>query len=152
MIIKGLSLITAAVILIIYQQSQLNSNDALFLFTSNNIVVNISLIALAVTAVRLSFINKFKRNWPYAFTVFGGVLLSVFGVAGVILSQVDYLFFNVFGPLDFLFLAEIGVIFSVCALSYQHQPLELRLPAIKLPSMPRFKNPLPTGPRFIGHT
>jgi hypothetical protein len=132
MIRRGISLAMAAAILIVYLQSQLASNDALFLFISSNLAVNICLIGLACTAVWLSFQTKFKSARAYIATSAASAGLGLFGIAGLLSAGLDRYLFSVIGPLDYVLLFEAAVVFGICALSYEHPKASFRLPAVNL--------------------
>lgn len=126
MIRRFLSLATAIGILYVYLQSQLHSDDALFLVTSPNIAVNIALLSLAVVGVRLSYKDKFKAWESYlASNIICAILLFV-GAAGVIYSSIDNYFSGVIKPLDYFILLELGIIYGIIALTYSHPPVKLK--------------------------
>lgn len=123
---RFLSLATATGILYVYLQSQLHSDDALFLVTSSNIAVNLALLSIAVVGVRLSYKRKFKAWESYlANSITAGLLLTI-GVAGVIYSSLDNYFSGVLKPLDYFILLELGVIYTIISLTYSHPPVKLR--------------------------
>jgi len=126
MLRRFLSLATAIGILYVYLQSQLHSDDALFLVTSSNIVLNLALLSLACWAVRISYKNKFKAWESYLATVIIGGLLSFIGTAGVIYTGIANYFSGLIKPLDFFIILEIGVIYSLIGLSYAHPPVKLK--------------------------
>jgi hypothetical protein len=132
MLTKAMSFGAAAVVFIIYQWSMLRPNDALFLFVSNNLVTNILLVALTTGAVRLAFLKRIKQRSAYIGLMAASVSLAVVGLVGILSSGFAYAFFSVFGMLDFVILLEVGIVFSLCALSVEHQPVRLRFPSIKL--------------------
>jgi len=126
MIRKYLSLVTAIGILYVYLLSQLRSGDALFLVTSSSLLINIVLLALAVAAVYISFVGKFKTAQAYIATSSASVLLSVMGLIGVAFSSLDNYFAGAIKPLDYLMFLQLGIIFSICSLSYKHQPVNIK--------------------------
>ncbi len=150
MIQKGISLSTGTAILSVYLWSQLHPNDALFLFASANLLVNILMVGLAALLVRVSFMDKFQTLWGYKLAAGGAVFCLLIAAAGLIFSGLNYRVYGVFGPLDFLLLAEAGIILSLCALTYEHLPYEFRWPRFKLPrvALPR---PSPNFPRLAYH-
>jgi hypothetical protein len=125
---RFLSLATAIGILYVYLQSQLHSDDALFLVASSNIAVNLALLTLACIAVRISYMHKFKIWETYlAAAVTGAVLLFV-GAAGVIYTSLDNYFSGLIKPLDFFLILELGIIYGIIGLSYSHPPVKLKVP------------------------
>lgn len=143
MTIKGISLIMAAIILSVYQLSRLDPSGALFSFISNSLPVNIGLIGLTALMVRLSFMRKkFTRRTSYAAVAGGAILLGSLGAAGIILPPVDYYLYGVIKPLDFFILLETAIVLGVCALTYEHQPLSIKVPSIGLIRLKPFKKQL----------
>jgi len=142
--IKFISLVTGLVTLDVYLQSQLFSNGPLFLLISNNIIVNSLMVALAAGAIFVSFRNGFKNWYFYAACTLAAILLTAIGFAGVFFGTLVYSFWYVSSPLDFLFLLQFGIIFSLCCLSYNHakRPKNVRLPQL-VPLGARFKTALP---------
>jgi hypothetical protein len=139
MIKKGISLAMAAGTLIVYLQSQLQSNDALFLFISSNLLVNIGLVGLASAAVWLSFQTEFKTARTYIGAAAAAVALSFIGIIGILSASLDKYMFDVIKPLDYVLFLEAGIIFSICSLSYKHPAVKLSLPSLRLPVMARVK-------------
>jgi hypothetical protein len=126
MIRRFLSLATAIGILYVYLQSQLHSDDALFLVASPNFVVNIVLLSLSVIAVGISYKDKFRLWESYlASSVLGAILLFI-GFAGVIYSSLDNHFAGLLKPLDYFILLELGIIYGIMSLTYNHPPVELK--------------------------
>jgi hypothetical protein len=136
MIQKAISLFTAAVILSVYLWSQLRPSDALFLFATNNLIVNILLLGLAAMMVKVSFIDRFRQSWTYLLTAGGAVFCLLVGAAGLFSSGIDYKFYSFFGPIDFIFLTEAGIVLAIAALSYKHQPVSLTQKSLRLPRPP----------------
>jgi hypothetical protein len=135
---KFISLATAIVLLDVFLQSRLSSNDPLFLFASNNVVVNAGLLILGCLMVAVSFKDKFRRWWSFVGCSALAVICGTVGIIGTFFSNMLYSFPNVLLPLDYMFLLEAGVVFGICSLSYQHAkvPYNLRLP---LPSTVLFR-------------
>jgi len=127
---KFISLATAIVILDVCLRSQLFSNDPLFLFTSNNLAVNIVLSIMALAVATVSFKKQFKHWQSFAVAVVGAVVLGSAGILGFFFSNIDYAFSSILLPLNYLFLLETGIILAICALSYKHEPVpsSYRLP------------------------
>lgn len=151
MIHKAISLTTGGAMLSVYLWSQLRPNDALFLFASTNLAVNLLLLGLSAATIWLSFKDRFKSSWTYALAILTAAACLLIGSAGLISSTLDYKTYGLLGPIDFIFLGEIGVLFSIFALSYRHQPLKLRrlsLPRLGLP----FKRPAIVLPRLALHS
>lgn len=157
MITKFISLATGIVLLDVYLQSQLYSNDPLFLFASDNLIVNAGLLILVALMVVVSFKDKFRHWWSFLGCVSAAILCGTVGMIGLFFSNLLYSFPQVLLPLNYMFLMEAGVVFGICALSYEHVkvPFKLRLPfpfpiftniALPVPKIPHS----PTGPRSRG--
>jgi len=123
---KFLSLATATGILYVYLQSQLHSDDGLFLVTSPSFVVNLALLALAVVAVRVSYMDKFRTRESYLASSVLGVVMLFIGLAGVIYSSLDNYFSGVLKPMDYFIILELGIIYGIIGLTYAHPPLKLK--------------------------
>lgn len=126
----------AAATLIVYLQSQLQSNDALFLFISSNLLVNICMIGLSSYLVWLSFQSEFKRAAPYVASVLGAVLFTIAGMVGILSASFDRYMFDVIKPLDYVLLFEAGILLGICALSYKHPVVSF---SIRLPRLPVYR-------------
>ena len=153
---RFLSLATAIVILDVYLQSQLSSSDPLFYFASNNLLINAGLILMAVLMVNVSFKTKFRSWYGYAGCATAAIILSFIGLMGILFSDVDNFLSNVLLPLNYLFILEAGVVFGLCALTYEHAPAPARVRefewsrltaklAFLIPKIPH--SPTPTGRR-----
>jgi hypothetical protein len=129
MIRRLLSLATAIGILYVYLQSQLHSDDALFLVLSSNTAVNIVLLGLACLTVRISYMSKFKAWESYLGSVITAVLLLIIGAAGVIYTSWDNYFAGVIKPMDYFIILELGAIYGIISLSYSHPPIKLNASA-----------------------
>lgn len=149
MIQKAISLFMAVTTLSVYLWSQLQPSDALFLFASANMLINLGLVGLSFLLVRLSFAEKFKKSWTYTLAAGGAIGSLIISVAGIISASLAYKLYSAFGPLDFVILTEAGIVLSICALSYKH-PARLQMPGLKMPHFPLPKPALtvpkiPTG-------
>ncbi|HEX5447766.1 MAG TPA: hypothetical protein VFW90_01030 [Candidatus Saccharimonadales bacterium] len=142
--IKTISLVTGLVTADVYLQSQLFSSGPLFLLVSNNLIVNILMVALAAVAISVSFKSKFSNWYAYAAFAVAAAVLIVVGLGGVFFGVVVNYFWYVSSPLDYLFLLQYGIIFSLCCLSYAHasKPENVRLSEISAWTS-KFKPALP---------
>ena len=148
MIQKAISLTTGFAILSVYLWSLLQPSDALFLFSATNLLVNVALLSLAALMVRVSFMNEFKTALGYTLTVGGAGMCLLVGIGGILSTALDYKFYSLFGPLDFLLLTEAGIVFTICALSYKHQPSQLKFSSLRLPRL-TFVRPSPGMPKIL---
>ena len=123
---KLLSLVTAIGMLYVYLQSQLHSADALFLITSDNTVVNLSLIIVAGLAVYVSFMDKFQSWQSYLATAGVAIVLALTGLVGFVYVGIGNYFDGLIKPFDYIILMQLGITFGICTLSYQH-------PSVKVP-------------------
>ncbi len=120
---KILSLATVAGIAYVYFQSLFRYDDALFLLISNNLLIDAFFLCLAVGGAWLSFQKKFESWQLYVGCASLAILLGGFGLLGIVFSSFDNTLYNLFMPLDYLVMMELGIIYGVCALSYKHQPI-----------------------------
>lgn len=141
----------AAATVIAYLWSQLQPNAALFYLMSPNTALNIGLLCLSIIMVRLSFINRFKTRSAYGLTVAGAISALSIAAIGALSTIYNFTFLGLLGPIDFLLIGELGIYLSICALSYEHQPL--RLKALAFTNLARLPRPrLNTGlPRLSLH-
>jgi hypothetical protein len=129
--------------LYVYLLSQLRSDDALFLVASSSIVINLALLMLASASVYVAFLDgKFKTGRQYITSSYLAIGLSFIGLAGSLYSGMDNYFGGVIKPFDFLVILQLGVIFSICSLSYRHQRAKLTVPSFSLAFLPRWKQQL----------
>jgi hypothetical protein len=140
---KFISLASAIVTLDVYLQSQLYSSDPLFSFASDNILVNLGLVILAALTVAVSFRKKFRSWISYLSCVIAAVGFGTLGFMGAFFGNLLYSFPNVLQPLDSMFLMEAAVVFGLCALTHEHEPLPfgVRLPKVSVP-LPNFAFPV----------
>jgi hypothetical protein len=122
MITKFISSAMAIVTLDVYLQSQLHSNDLLFLFASNGLLVNTFMLLLAAAALVVSF----KKNF----------------------SNFDYMFADFLLPLNYLFMLQGGVIFGICALSYKHAAMPANVRQFRTSVLCGFNKLTPSVPKF----
>ena len=141
MTIKFISLASAIVTLDVYLQSQLHSNDPLFLFASNNLLVNVGLVILAALVVAVSFKSKFSNWISYLACCVLAACLVTIGVMGTFFSDFIYSFPSILLPLDYMLILEAGVVTGLCALTYKHQPIPYRLSRLKF-HFPKYAFPV----------
>jgi hypothetical protein len=81
--------------------------------------------------VAVSFRGKFKHWWTYLACAVTAVTFGLIGLIGTFFDNLLYSFPQVLLQLDYMFLLEAGVVFGICALTYQHEklPFKLSLPA-----------------------
>jgi hypothetical protein len=147
MITKSISLATAIVSLDVFLRSQLFSNDPLFLFTSNSLVVNVLMVLLAAVAVYISFKKKFGSWYGFAACAFVATLFICSGFLGVFYSDTINSLWSTMLPLNYILLMQYGIVMGICALSYEHasMPVTVRQQLRRLQSLPRptFAFPVP---------
>jgi hypothetical protein len=134
---KLLSFTTATGLLYVYLLSQLRSGDALFLVASDNIIVNLALLSLAVLAVKLSFSDKFESGVSYAAAAAGSAIAAVMAIAGLIYISVDNIFSGIFLPFDYVIILLLAVNYGLMCLTYSHPPVKFKMPSYKytIPAM-----------------
>jgi hypothetical protein len=117
---KFISLATALVTLDVYLRSQLSSNDPLFLFASNKLIINAGLMMLTAFVVALSFREEFKGWLSYIACIVAAALFAAFGIMGFFFSDSNYPLSNFLLPFDCLILLESSVVMGICCLTYSH--------------------------------
>jgi hypothetical protein len=109
---------------------------------------------LALLAVYLSFIKRFKSLQAYLAMLAVAIGLCVIGFAGFVYSGIDY-YFGIIKPLDYVILLQLGVIFGIYILSYQHPAANLKALSLSQ-SYLKFKRtllkPLPKPSAAINRT
>ena len=118
------------VTLYVLLQSIIDPGNGLSLLTSNKIAVNLLLVVLAVSAVIVSFVNEISDLRLYLTFIGATLALLLVGFLGIVVYSYTYL--GPLGPLDYLMIAQFGVIFSIGGLSVEHQPIIVKLPKIRL--------------------
>lgn len=106
--------------LYVYLQSRLNPSDLLFLFISNNLVVNTLFVLLAAIALKISFMKQ-RLGW-FAFAGFTSLAVILCGIGGIgfMFSDVNNSFTNFLLPLNYIMLLMGGIVMGISALSYKH--------------------------------
>lgn len=146
MVTKSISLATAIVSLDVFLRSQLFSNDPLFLFISNSLVVNALMIVLAAAAVYISFRKKFGSWYGFAACIASAALFICAGFLGVFYSDSIHSMWSAMLPLNYILMMQCGIVLGICALSYDHADMPAyirqrrRLPSLPVPS---FAFPVP---------
>jgi uncharacterized integral membrane protein len=148
MITKFISSAMAIVTLDVYLQSQLHSNDLLFLFASNGLLVNTFMLLLAAAALVVSFKKNFSNWYAYAACMASAIILAIVGVAGGFFSNFDYMFADFLLPLNYLFMLQGGVIFGICALSYKHAAMPANVRQFRTSVLCGFNKLTPSVPKF----
>jgi len=127
MITKFISSAGAIVTLDVYLQSQLHSNDPLFLFASNSLLINSLMLLLAAIGLFVSFQKSFNNWYAYAACSAAAVILGFIGVAGGFFSSVAYTFSNILLPLNYMLILQSAVVLGICSLSFKHAPAPARV-------------------------
>lgn len=150
MVQRVISLFMAVTTLSVYLWSQLQPSDALFLFATANMLINLGLIGLAAVLVKLSFADRFHKSWTYTLAMGGAIGCLAISALGLLTAGLSYKIFSAFGPLDFLLLAEAGIVLSISSLTYKH-PTRLQMPSLKMPHFP-IPKPALMVPRSAFHS
>jgi len=147
MVTRSISLATGLVSLAVFLASQLFSNDPLFLFISSGLIVNILIVGLSAIAVYVSFQKKFSGWYGFFACSVLAVVLMASGLLGVFYSDSIHSLFSAMLPFDYILTMQCGIIFGICALSYEHaaMPASVRARLKSLPALPRptFVLPVP---------
>ncbi len=123
---KILSSVTVAGTLYVFLLSLLRPGDALFLITSSDTGLNLALVVLALFAMYVSYVEKFKSSGLYMTTLVFAVLFLVIGFIGLTYSSIENYFTALVEPVDFIVAMILGVVFSLSALSAEHKPIDLQ--------------------------
>ena len=130
---RFISLATGIVTVDVYLQSQLHSNDPLFLVVSNNTAVNMLMVVLAALAIGVSFRRRFSSWYSYAAIAALAVIFVALGAMGILFSGFTNKLWMIFEPLNYMMILNCGVVLGVAALSYAHAP---KPESVRLPSLP----------------
>jgi len=122
MMVKFVSLVSLICAIAILSLNIKDGSDPMFFIVAGGLGANIMRLTLAGLMVFGSF-YKMPKRWhiePQLFLV--GALFIAFGVSGFILNSFDFMLYNYIKPLDFLMVAQTGVIASLVALE-AHKPM-----------------------------
>jgi hypothetical protein len=140
---KLISLVTGLATLAVYLQSQLSSNDPLFLLVSNSLVINVLMVALAAAGIAVAFREKFDSWQSYLASSLLGAGLIIIGVAGLGITSLTYAW-DALLPLNYVMMLQVGIVLSICNLSYRHQPVPRALrPTVWLPKALKYRPVFP---------
>lgn len=152
MAIKIISLVTGLVTLDVYLQSQLFSKGPLYYLVSDNIFINILMIAISAAGIWLSFRSRFKSWYSYAICAAVGVFMIFLGLWGMFFDSFIYSFWNIFSPLNYVLLLQYGIVFVLCSLAFKHakRPKNANLSAVSAAMVGKLKPvfPVPKIPHF----
>lgn len=150
------SLVMLIIVVNVYIRSQLSPNDPLFLFFSNDMPLNISMILLASLVAMVTFSNRFRHWLAYAACVALAVFLCIVGSLGLLSTGISYWLSGFLLPMDSMLVLESGIILALCALTYEHAgrpasmlpdvPSYLKRFALLIPRLPDSTQPHPPSP------
>lgn len=135
MTIKVTAVLTFACAVLLYVLSALSPNAPYFYLISGGIALAMIRLALAALALALAFQTRFSTVYGQTLAGLSGAALLVFGTVGIMIPAIDYTLFNYIKPLDYIFLMQLGVLFSLAALS--HRPGNRRMPRLSRPRHPQ---------------
>jgi len=158
MVTKSISLVTGLVSLDVFLQSQLSSNDPLFLFVSSGLIVNLLMVGLAAAAIYVSFRKKFSSWYAYVLSTVLALVFICVGFMGIFYSDYIHSLWSALLPLDYILMMQTGIVFGICSLSYDHanMPDNVRQRLNNLPPLPKpnFVLPVPKTlhpPQLLRH-
>jgi hypothetical protein len=126
MTLKLVSIFTGLGVLDAFLENLYRPSDLLFLFISNNPVMELLRFSLVAFLLLLSFKKKFWHFMSYAVCAGAAIVLSGIGLLGIMDMHFASYVFNVVKPVDFILFLEAGVMMGMCALSYEHA--DFRMP------------------------
>jgi hypothetical protein len=127
---KILSVVPGVFVVLFYFQSLLQPNDPIFLLKSNNLVINLALVALALSSIYLVFITKFLRWQIFLFLALVATALSIFSIVGIVDTHLSFKW--PFELLDYFLILQFGITFGIGALSVDHDAVPIALPRIRI--------------------
>jgi|GEM_PF-4220888 len=122
MLVKFVSLVNLICTVAILSLNLKDGSDPMFFIVAGGVGANILRVTLAGLMVFGAFYRVPKR-WriePLLFLV--GAVFIALGLSGFILNSFDFMFYNYVKPLDFLMVAQTGIISSLVALE-AHKPM-----------------------------
>jgi len=147
MVTRSISLATGLVSLAVFLASQLFSNDPLFLFISSGLIVNILMVGLSAAAIYISYQKRFSSWYVFFVCSMLAIVMMASGFLGVFYSDSIHSLFSALLPFDYILTMQCGIVFAICALSYEHadMPASVRSRLKSLPALPRpdFVLPVP---------
>lgn len=113
--IMGITLLASSAYLL--SQSLLDSNSFLFLFAGSSLWINLLIIFLSFIVVLVSYKRKFSGYLTYQSMLILAAALIIFGVSGILISQITYYLYSYFGVLDYIVMLECGLILAFATLT-----------------------------------
>jgi hypothetical protein len=116
MIVRFVSLVSLICAIAIASVNVQNSSDPLFFIVAGGALADTIRILLTGLMVVGAYVKIPKTFRPEIFLSVIGVSLVAIGLCGFVMNSFDYIFYNYIRPLDFLLLAEVGIISNLVAL------------------------------------
>jgi hypothetical protein len=99
-----------------------DGSDPIFYIVAGGLGASFARILLASLMVAGAYFSLPKKWHPETQLLLLGFLLVAFGVSGFIYNSFDFALYNYIKPLDFLMVAEAGIVSSLIALE-AHKPM-----------------------------
>jgi hypothetical protein len=99
-----------------------NPMDPLFFIVSGGIIADTVRIFLSGLMVAGAFYKIPKTMHPKSFLPIFGIAMIVLGITGFVMNSFDYILYDYIKPLDFMMLAEVGIVANLIALE-AHKPM-----------------------------
>ncbi len=131
MTIKITALLTSVCVALVYVFSAMFPGDPYFFIISSNPAVAMSRLIFASLLINLAFRKRFYSAYGHLICAGAAVFFGVFGIAGIVIAPLDYSLFNLFRPLDYVFMLESSAILGLAAASYERGTK--RLPRLSRP-------------------
>jgi predicted ABC-type sugar transport system permease subunit len=142
MLVKIFSVVNLICALAILSLNIKDGTDPMFFIVAGGIGANIGRIILATVMVVGAFFSMPKKWHPEPELLMLGFALVAFGVSGFILNSFNFALYSYIKPLDFLMIAEAGIVSSLVALE-AHKPMfhfqEVHKRTFSVPFLPHFK-------------
>jgi hypothetical protein len=122
MVVRFVGLVSLICAIAIASVNIQNPSDPLFFIVSGGVVADFVRIVLSSMMVAGAFYKIPKSLHAEIFLPFLGGFLLLAGLSGFFSNSYDFLLYNYIKPLDFLLLAEVGVVTNLIALE-AHKPM-----------------------------
>jgi hypothetical protein len=122
MTVRFVSLVSLICAIAIASVNIQNPMDPLFFIVAGGFAADTIRILLSCAMVAGAFYKIPKTMHPQSFLPIFGITMIVLGGAGFLMNSFDYILYDYIKPLDFMMLAEVGIVTNLIALE-AHKPM-----------------------------